>query len=83
VPEHQEFGILGHPTPGQRHHAAEETAHKQVDAGEDHSAMIPARKTPAAGPDRVIEPHKIQRSTKPPQTTLDAVLALITYEAAA
>jgi hypothetical protein len=45
--------------------------------------MIPARKTPAAGPDRVIEPHKIQRSTKPPQTTLDAVLALITYEAAA
>jgi hypothetical protein len=58
VPEHQEFGILGHLTPGQHHHTAEQTAHEQVDAREDHSGMISARKTPPATPDRVIEPHR-------------------------
>jgi len=43
VPEHQEFGILGHLTPGQRHQAAEQAARDQVDDREDHSAMIPTR----------------------------------------
>jgi hypothetical protein len=43
VPQHQEFGIPGHLTPGQRHQAAKQTAHKQVDGLEDHSGMIPAR----------------------------------------
>ena len=60
VPEHQELGILGYLTPGQHHQAAEQTAHKQVDDREDHSAMIPARKTPPARPDRVIEPHRLR-----------------------
>ncbi len=31
VPEHQQFGILGHLTPGQHHQAAEQTAREQVD----------------------------------------------------
>ena len=48
VPEHQELGILGHLTPGQHHQAAEQTAHEQVDDREDHSAMIPTRKTAQA-----------------------------------
>ena len=39
--QHQEFGILGHLTPGQHHQAAEQTARKHVGDGEDHSAMIP------------------------------------------
>jgi hypothetical protein len=30
VPEHQEFGILGHLTPGQHHHTAEQAAHELV-----------------------------------------------------
>jgi hypothetical protein len=30
VPEHQEFGILGHLTPGQHHQPAEQAAHEQV-----------------------------------------------------
>ena len=42
MPEHQEFGILGHLTPGQHHQAAQQTAREQVGDGEDHSAMIPA-----------------------------------------
>jgi hypothetical protein len=45
VPEHQELGIFGHLTPGQHHQAAEQTANEQVGDREDHSAMIPARKT--------------------------------------
>jgi hypothetical protein len=45
VPEHQELGILGHLTLGQHHQAGEETANEQIDDREDHSAMIPARKT--------------------------------------
>jgi hypothetical protein len=44
LPEHQEFGILGHLTPGQDHQAGEQTAREQVDAREDHSGMISARK---------------------------------------
>jgi hypothetical protein len=44
VPQHQEFGILGHLTPGQHHQAAQQAAHEQVGDGEDHSAMIPTRK---------------------------------------
>jgi transposase len=44
VPEHEEFGILGHLTPGQHHHTAEQTAHEQVAHCEDHPAMISARK---------------------------------------
>ena len=43
VPEHQEFGVLGHLTPGQHHQTAEQTANEQVDDREDHSAMIPTR----------------------------------------
>jgi hypothetical protein len=56
VPEHQELGILGHPTPGQHHRADEETVHEQADDSEVHSAMIPTLQ--AAQPDPVIEPHK-------------------------
>ena len=48
VPEHQEFGILGHLTPGQHHHTAEEAAREQVDNREDHSAMIPTRQAAQA-----------------------------------
>jgi hypothetical protein len=40
IPEHA--GAL-HLTPGQRHQAAKQTAHKQVDGREGHSGMIPAR----------------------------------------
>ncbi len=40
LPEDQEFGILGHLTPGQHHQTAGHAAHEQVDDGEDHSAMI-------------------------------------------
>ena len=42
MPEHEEFGILGHLAPGQHHQAAQQTAREQVGDGEDHSAMIPA-----------------------------------------
>ena len=42
MPEHEEFGILGHLTPGQHHQAAQQTPREQVGDGEDHSAMIPA-----------------------------------------
>ena len=31
VAHHQEFGILGHLTPGQRHQTAEQTAREQAD----------------------------------------------------
>ena len=41
MPQHQEFDILGHLTPGQHHQAAQQTAREQVGGGEDHSAMIP------------------------------------------
>ena len=41
IAQHQEFGILGHLTPGQHHQAAQQTARKHVGDGEDHSAMIP------------------------------------------
>jgi DNA-binding CsgD family transcriptional regulator len=61
VPEHQELGILGRLTPGQHHQAAEQTASEQADHREDHSGMLPARKTAQARPDRVIEPHKLFR----------------------
>jgi hypothetical protein len=44
VAEDQELGILGHLTPGQHHQTGEHTAQEQVDAREDHSVMIPARK---------------------------------------
>ena len=43
VPQYQEFGILGHLTPGQHHHTAQEAAREQVDNRADHSAMIPTR----------------------------------------
>jgi hypothetical protein len=43
VPEYQEFGVLGHLTPGVHHQAAEQAARDQVDDPEDHSAMIPTR----------------------------------------
>jgi hypothetical protein len=49
VPEHQELGIPGRLTPGQHHQAAEQTACEQADHREDHSAMIPARKTALPG----------------------------------
>ena len=39
VPEYQEFGVLGHLTPGQYHQTTEQTANKQVDDRKDHSAM--------------------------------------------
>ena len=44
VPEHQQFGVLGHLTPGQHLEAGEQTACDQVDARGDHSGMISARK---------------------------------------
>ena len=40
VPEHQELGVLGRRTPGQRRQAAEQAAREQVADREDHSAMI-------------------------------------------
>ena len=48
VPEHQEFGVLGHLTPGQHHQKAEQAAREQVHDREDHSAMIPTHKTAQA-----------------------------------
>ena len=44
VPEHQDFGVLGHPVPRQHRQAAEQAAYEQVEDGNDHSAMIPAGK---------------------------------------
>jgi len=32
VPEHQQFGVLGHLTPGQHRHRGEQAAHKEADA---------------------------------------------------
>jgi hypothetical protein len=61
VPQHQEFGVLGHLTPGQHHQAAQQAGHKQVGDGEDHSAMIPTPNTAQAMPDRVTEPHRIKK----------------------
>jgi hypothetical protein len=43
VPKYQEFGVLGHLTPGQHHQTTEQTANEQVDARKDHLAMIPTR----------------------------------------
>ena len=43
VAEYQEFGVLGHLTPGQDHQTTEQAANKQVDDRKDHSAMIPTR----------------------------------------
>ena len=34
MPEHEEFGVLGHLTPGQHHQTAQQTAHEQVGDGE-------------------------------------------------
>jgi ADP-ribosylglycohydrolase len=44
VPEHQDFGVLGHPVPRQHRQAAEQAAYEQVEDGNDHSSMIPAGK---------------------------------------
>jgi hypothetical protein len=44
VPEHQDFGVLGHPVPRQHRQAADQAAYEQVEDGNDHSAMIPAGK---------------------------------------
>jgi hypothetical protein len=44
VAKHQQLRVLEHLAPGQHCQAAEETANEQVDARNDHSAMIPARK---------------------------------------
>src|ERR1019366_9532878 len=46
-------------TPGQHHQIAGQTAREQVADREDNSAMIPARRTAQARPDRVIEPHRL------------------------
>jgi hypothetical protein len=43
VPVYQEFGVLGHLTPGYYHQTTEQTANEQVDDRKDHSAMIPTR----------------------------------------
>jgi hypothetical protein len=59
VPEHQEFGIPGHLTPGKNHQAAEKTAREQAGDREDHSAMISAHETAWARPDPVVEPHRL------------------------
>ena len=48
VSEHQEFGVLGHLTPGQHRQTAEQAAREQVHDREDHSAMIPTHKTAQA-----------------------------------
>ena len=84
VPEHQEFGILGHPTPGQHHQAAEQAAREQVDDREDHSAMIPTLQAAQAGSsnraqqDRIPSPghtegqgHRLHRQV--PSTRTDGV----------
>jgi hypothetical protein len=55
VPQHQQFGILGHLAPGQHHQAAEQTAHGQVEEREDHSAVISAHQATQAR--FSIEPH--------------------------
>ena len=49
MPEHQEFDVLGHLAPGQRHQAAEQTTHEQVGDRNDHSAMIPTQQAAQAG----------------------------------
>lgn len=43
--------------------AGTRSAPKEVDAREDHSGMIPARKTPPARPDRVIGPYRVRPSS--------------------
>ena len=48
VPEHQDFGVLGHPVPRQHRQTAEEAAYEQVEDGNDHSTMIPAGKADQA-----------------------------------
>jgi len=54
VPQHQQFGVLGHLVPGYHHQAAEQAAREQVEDREDHPAMIPARKG-CPGQDTQIE----------------------------
>jgi hypothetical protein len=58
--KYQEFGILGHLTPGKNHQAAEKTAREQVDDREDHSAMISAHETAWARRDPVVKPHRFR-----------------------
>jgi hypothetical protein len=48
MPEHEKLGILGHLTPRQDRHAAEEAAHEEVADREDHPAMIPAQQAAQA-----------------------------------
>jgi hypothetical protein len=48
VPEHQELDIFGHLVPGQHRQATQQTAYKQADDRNDHSAMVPARQSDQA-----------------------------------
>jgi hypothetical protein len=45
MPEHKELGVVGHLMSGHHHQAAEQTTNEQVNDRNDHSAMIPARKS--------------------------------------
>src|ERR1019366_5546996 len=75
VPEYQEFGIPGRLTPGQHHRTAEQTAREQAADGEDHSAMLSARKTAPARPDRVIEPYRSEKQTGTSLSTARRVIS--------
>jgi hypothetical protein len=44
VAKHQKLGVFRHPVPGQHCQGAQQTANKQLDERNDHSAMIPAGK---------------------------------------
>ena len=57
LPQHHEFGVLGHLNAGQHHQAAQPTAHMQVDGRDDRTGMIPSRHSVQARSD--IERHKI------------------------
>lgn len=52
MPEHQQFGVLGHPLPRQHHQTAEQAAYKQVERAqsvvddEDESELL--RRIPSA-----------------------------------
>ena len=74
VPQHQEFGILGHLTPGQHHQAAEQATHEQVDDRKDHSAMIPARQAAQAR-----SSNRAPQAEPRPTTTDDGPIAAVGF----
>src|SRR4029077_12482219 len=48
VPEYMELGVIRRLVPRQHRQAAEQEAYEQVDSRNDHSALIPAGKSPQA-----------------------------------